>query len=122
MDLRLMAAVAALWLAGCAGLPPASDRQESRVLRDTRATRLAQTGRNVLRGHSGESAFLPLPSGVDALLTRIVLADAAQRTLDAQYYIWRDDLTGRHFANALLRAADRGVRVRVLIDDVGSRV
>ena len=38
-----------------------------------------------------------------------------------QYYIWHDDLTGRLFADALLRAADRGVRVRVLVDDVGTK-
>ena len=51
----------------------------------------------------------------------MVLAEAAERSLDVQYYIWHDDLTGRLFADALLRAADRGVRVRVLLDDVGAR-
>ncbi len=51
----------------------------------------------------------------------MVLAEAAQRSLDVQYYIWHDDLTGRLFADALLRAADRGVRVRVLVDDVGTK-
>jgi len=65
------------------------------------------------------SGFRPLRSGVDALLARIVLAEAAERSLDVQYYIWHNDLTGRHFANAVLRAADRGVRVRILLDDVG---
>ncbi len=74
-----------------------------------------------LQTHPGQSGFRPLRSGVDALLARIVLADAAQRSLDVQYYIWHDDLSGRLFANALLRAADRGVRVRVLLDDVGAK-
>ena len=73
------------------------------------------------KAHPGESGFRPLRSGVDALLARIVLAEAAERSLDVQYYIWHDDLTGRHFANALLRAADRGVRVRILLDDVGAQ-
>ncbi len=90
-------------------------------LRDTAATRLGQASQSALKAHPGQSGFYPLRSGVDALLARIVLAEAAQRSLDVQYYIWHDDLTGRHFANALLRAADRGVRVRILLDDVGVR-
>ena len=75
----------------------------------------------MLKAHPGESGFRPLRNGVDALLARMVLAEAAERSLDVQYYIWHDDLTGRLFANALLRAADRGVRVRVILDDVGAR-
>jgi putative cardiolipin synthase len=51
----------------------------------------------------------------------MILAEAAERSLDVQYYIWHDDLTGRLFTNALLRAADRGVRVRILVDDVGTK-
>jgi putative cardiolipin synthase len=107
--------------AGCAVLPPDIERVETHVVRDTGGTRLAQRSQSILEKHPGESAFLPLPSGVDALLARVGLAEGAERTLDAQYYIWRDDLTGRLFADALLRAADRGVRVRVLVDDVGAR-
>ena len=49
------------------------------------------------------------------------LARTAQRTLDVQYYIWHEDLTGRLLAAELLRAAERGVRVRVLIDDLDAR-
>ena len=48
---------------------------------------------------------------------RILLAEAAERTLDVQYYIWHDDLTGTLLLDALRRAADRGVRVRLLLDD-----
>jgi putative cardiolipin synthase len=121
IHVRRAFAVATLLLAGCASLPEDIERAESHAIRDTETTRLAQVRQSILKGHPGESAFLPLPSGVDALLARIVLAEAAQRTLDAQYYIWHNDLTGRHFAYALLRAADRGVRVRVLIDDVGAK-
>jgi cardiolipin synthase C len=120
MKVRRAVIIAALLLAsGCASLPTHIERSESRALRGTETTRLGQAGRAMLEAHPDKSGFHPLPSGVDALLTRIVLAEAAERSLDAQYYIWRDDLTGRYFANALLRAADRGVRVRVLLDDVG---
>jgi phosphatidylserine/phosphatidylglycerophosphate/cardiolipin synthase-like enzyme len=76
---------------------------------------------------TGAVADLKAPSGVhllyrgpDAFLARLVLADAAERSIDAQYYIWHDDTTGRVLIAALLEAADRGVRVRLLIDDVGS--
>jgi cardiolipin synthase C len=108
-----------LLLGGCAGLPTDIERKESRALADTDTTRLGQATRSLSAAHPGDSGFRPLRSGVDALLARLALAEAAERSLDVQYYIWHDDLTGRHFANALLRAADRGVRVRVLLDDVG---
>ena len=55
---------------------------------------------------------------MNALAARIKLIDAAQRSLDLQYYIWHDDLTGRTLQNRLLNAADRGVRVRLLLDDL----
>jgi putative cardiolipin synthase len=114
--------VAALLLvSGCASLPDHIERSESHALRGTEATRLGQTGQALLKAHPGESGFRPLRNGVDALLARMVLAEAAERSLDVQYYIWHEDLTGRLFANALLRAADRGVRVRVILDDVGAR-
>jgi len=121
-ELAARVLVAALLLvSGCASLPTDIERSESRALRDTQTTRLGQAGQARLKAHPGENGFRPLRSGVDALLARIALADAAVRSLDVQYYIWHDDLTGRHFANALLRAADRGVRVRILLDDVGVR-
>ncbi|RPJ45632.1 MAG: phospholipase D family protein [Betaproteobacteria bacterium] len=116
---RGLATAALLLIGGCAGLPANIERTESRAFSDTAATRLGQASQAMLKARPGDSGFRPLRSGVDALLARIVLAEAAERSLDVQYYIWHDDLTGRHFANALLRAADRGVRVRVLLDDLG---
>lgn len=53
-------------------------------------------------------------------MARFVLAEAAQRSLDAQYYIWHGDTTGLLLADALVRAAERGVRVRLLLDDLGT--
>ncbi len=114
-------ATLALFLTGCASLPDNDAREESRALQDTATTTLGRQSEAARLAHPGPSGFRPLKSGVDALLARIILAEAAQRSLDVQYYIWHDDLTGRIFANALLRAADRGVRVRVLLDDVGAQ-
>jgi len=110
-----------LMVGGCASLPDNVARDESHALQDTATTTLGLQSHAAQQVHPGQSGFRPLKSGVDALLARIVLAEAAQRSLDVQYYIWHDDLTGRIFAHALLRAADRGVRVRVLLDDVGAQ-
>ncbi|SEC31690.1 putative cardiolipin synthase [Burkholderia sp. WP9] len=107
-------------LSACASLPPQAGRTETHALTDTDNTRLAAAFVPQERKHPDSSAFHLLSNGVDALLARIVLAEAADRTLDLQYYIWHDDLTGRHLANAVLKAADRGVRVRVLLDDLGT--
>src|SRR5574337_2029379 len=72
-----------------------------------------------LAAHPGQNGFWPLPGAADALLVRLNLAEQAERSLDLMYYIWHDDLVGRHMVNAMLRAADRGVRVRILLDDLG---
>lgn len=56
----------------------------------------------------------------DALAARLDLIDHATRSIDLQYYLYHDDRSGRLLADALLRAADRGVRVRVLLDDIHS--
>ena len=107
-------------LSACVGLPPQTGRVESHAIEPSDSTRLGAAFTPQEQQHPDETAFHLLPDGVNALLSRIVLAEAADRTLDLQYYIWHDDLTGKHLANAVLRAADRGVRVRVLLDDLGT--
>src|SRR5690606_15651600 len=67
---------------------------------------------------AGESAFWLLEDNADALRIRIALAELAEETLDIQYFIWQDDMTGRLLMKHVLEAADRGVRVRFLIDDL----
>src|SRR5438445_2180433 len=68
----------------------------------------------------GLSGVLLLNDGRDAFAARVLLADAAERTLDVQYYIWRNDMSGTLLFDALRRAADRGVRVRLLLDDINT--
>ncbi|HMN45794.1 MAG TPA: phospholipase D family protein [Povalibacter sp.] len=68
--------------------------------------------------HSGARLIAP---GTEAFALRALSARAAVRCLDLQYYIWHSDATGRYLAHEVLRAADRGVRVRVLIDDMDAR-
>ena len=80
-------------------------------------TRLGRQFENAAREHNGNSGFRIIPVGADGFLIRMQMINAAERTLDLQYFIFRGDETGRLLTDAVLRAADRGVRVRVLIDD-----
>lgn len=66
----------------------------------------------------GKSGFYVLDSNLEAFLARADLVSSARRTLDVQSYIIRGDVTGRLLVERLFDAADRGVRVRVLVDDV----
>jgi putative cardiolipin synthase len=102
----------------CATLPENVGRRETFTLADTGDTVL---GRGIARegsAHPGESGFLLLGSGLDAFVARAALARLAERSLDVQYYLYHDDLVGRLLTWELLQAADRGVRVRLLVDDM----
>ncbi len=68
--------------------------------------------------HPGTSGVLLVDTGRAALDERDALIDAAVHTIDAQYYIWNSDASGRYLAARLLAAAERGVRVRILLDDI----
>ena len=73
---------------------------------------------NQLAAHAGQSGAHVLESGAEALLTRAWLVDHAERSIDVQYFIWSTDNIGILAAEALLRAAERGVKVRVIVDDL----
>ena len=77
----------------------------------------------VISASNGESGFILLRDGSRALQERLALADAAEHTIEAQYYIWNSDKSGRLLAGKLIEAADRGVSVRVILDDfsIGDR-
>ncbi|HEV2550321.1 MAG TPA: phospholipase D family protein [Stellaceae bacterium] len=82
------------------------------------ATRLGGFFAGAARAHPGLSGFDLVTSGRTAFEARYAFAHLAERTIDAQYFLWADDATGRNLLRALLDAADRGVRVRLLIDDL----
>lgn len=114
------AILSSLALVACASLPPQADRAPTHAFTDTDDTRLGAAFRQQAGTHPGQDAFHLLTDPVDALDARVLLADRADRSLDLQYYIWHDDLTGHELADAVIRAADRGVRVRALLDDLGT--
>lgn len=111
------AVIAGALATGCASLPSLENRTPSIALGQTGDTRLGQAAGELTAAHPGRSGYYPLPDGPDAFAARALLARAAQRSLDVQYYIWNNDVTGGLMFNALRAAADRGVRVRLLLDD-----
>jgi putative cardiolipin synthase len=84
---------------------------------DTSGTRLGRALATAAKANPGKSGIHALRDGRDAFAARMQLADAAERRLDVQYYIWHADTTGALLTEALWKAADRGVRVRLLLDD-----
>lgn len=110
----------ALLATGCATLPTNYQRVESHVLQGTVDTRLGRSVVPLVASHPGRSGLYPLGGGLEAFLARLALADTADRSLDIQYYIWHGDTTGCLMLERVMRAADRGVRVRLLLDDLGT--
>src|ERR1700688_3797109 len=118
---RTLPAIAALALlmAGCVGLPRHVEKTRSSALPNPATTSLGrlvaaeQAGRNL-------SGVRLLTSGEEALAGLIALADHAERTLDIQYYIIHQDDSARILLHHVRLAADRGVRVRVLVDDLNT--
>lgn len=109
----------AVMLAACSSLRPDFVKHPSIALPPTTDTPSARHIASELARHPGLSGFRLLSKSPDALLSRIALADHAEHSIDLQYYIFRNDATGRLLAQRLLAAADRGVRVRILLDDIG---
>ena len=101
-------------LTRCASLPLNSPRTYTSALPHPEETRVWKTIQQQLDTHPGDSGFCLLPSGVDALVARILLIDAAERTLDLQVLYLPGDITPQFVVDRMLAAADRGVRIRLL--------
>src|SRR5664279_1608869 len=97
-------------LSGCASLPPGSDfpRTASSAFANPEQTRLGRQFEDAARAHDGNSGFRIIPVGADGFLTRMQMINAAERSLDLQYFIFSGDETGRLLTDAVVRAADRG--------------
>ncbi len=109
--------------AACASLPDSDQyvKESSSAIRDTAETALAQQAAPLISAHPGKSGFYPLTDGVEALGARLVLARKAESSIDVQYYYILADITGKLFVHELMAAADRGVRVRMLLDDISTK-
>ena len=99
-------------------LPDNSDRTASMVIQGGETTSLGKAYDTVLKEHPGQSGMHLLTHGLDAFVGRAVLARLAERSIDVQYYMFHQDTVGRLLIKELLAAADRGVRVHLLVDDM----
>lgn len=108
-------------LLGACALPSQEGRPVSHALSGNQSqdTSLGKAIAPMIASHPGLSGIAPLSDALEAFSMRALLIRAAERSLDIQYYIWRDDITGNLLLDALQEAAERGVRVRLLLDDNG---
>ena len=115
---RLIAVVFVLSLSACASLPENTGRTESRAYGDTQDTALGRSIENSAEGHGDDTGFYLLSNGLDAFVAPAALANLAEISIDTQYYMIHNDVVGSLFVDRLYQAAERGVRVRLLIDDI----
>lgn len=101
-----------------AGLPDNSGRIASQVISNGADSSLGRTFAPQLAANPLKNGLLELPHGRDAFAARLVLAETAEYSIDTQYYMWHQDTVGRSLVYALISAADRNVRVRLLVDDM----
>jgi cardiolipin synthase C len=112
-----------LVLAACTTLSYDYPRETTSAFAAYDETFLGQLFRAAENRNPGKSGVVLVTSGRKAFASRLAMTELAEKSLDLQYYIWDEDQSGRILAHAILRSADRGVRVRLLIDDlnVGKR-
>ena len=115
----LVPALAAL-ITGCASLPPLEGRTPTTAFADTAGTRLGQAVAAQIAANPGKTGVHPFPDPRDAFATRVLLAAAAEKSLDVQYFQWNGDQVGYLLIEALWQAAERGVRIRLLLDDLNT--
>lgn len=105
-------------LAACAQLPTEFEKNPSYRLTNTEATAPGTKSSERLDGNTTKSKVSLLNDGIGAFVARASLLEKAEKTIDVQYYIWHADLVGKLLMDRMLNAADRGVRVRILLDDM----
>ncbi|MEO6366235.1 MAG: phospholipase D family protein [Luteimonas sp.] len=116
----LLAMLLSGWLLADHLTPPATGKTSHALPVQPAQTALDRELAPLLAAHPGKTGALLVPDGLDAFAARAISARQAGRSLDLQYYIWHDDLTGRLLGREAWLAAERGVRVRMLLDDMNA--
>ena len=106
---------------GCASVPTDYPKTESFAYTDTGDTDLGKQIRKNFGSELEQTGVFPLNFGMQAFVARMAVIAAAERSLDVQYYIWHADTSGKLLAYQLMKAAERGVRVRLLLDDLDTQ-
>ena len=118
LALHVFSLISATALLGCSSLREDFVKNPSNALVPAGDTSSSRYVAGELGKHDGLSGFRLLTRSTNALMSRVALTDQARHSIDMQYYIFKNDATGRLLAQRLLAAADRGVRVRILLDDM----
>ena len=118
--LLLLLVTLSIFIAGCSFSLPKNSGEPSTALPPAIEGQLATSIAEMMDEHPDLTGVVPLAKGADAFAARMLLADAATTSIDTQYYIWRADLTGYLLLDRLKQAADRGVKIRLLLDDHGT--
>ncbi|MFC3551371.1 phosphatidylserine/phosphatidylglycerophosphate/cardiolipin synthase family protein [Lysobacter cavernae] len=124
MTRKTLAALSAyllVLLTACSTLPPRPPMSAAYAAPPAADGVLAQHLAPAEARHAGKSGFRLLSNGTEAYASRMFSAQVAARSLDIQTYIWHADMTGKMLAQRALAAADRGVQVRILVDDMDAR-
>ena len=112
--------LAVLLVSGCSSLPPRPETPYSSSLGTSRSGELAEFATRFESKHPANASGVSLLFNArDAMLARLALLDLARDSVDITYFIWQDDEIGALLFDRVLRTADRGVRVRILVDDMG---
>jgi putative cardiolipin synthase len=117
-----IACLVALAASGCATVPLDVEKTESYAIADTADTYFGAAAEGWSQRHNGQSGFFPFVQGMDALGARLDMIEKAEKSIDLQYFLMKGDTAGLVLARALTAAADRGVRIRFLLDDVFTTV
>lgn len=111
--------LAILCMISCHTLPDPVEKVEHQCLPLLKTGKLAYAAKKIhSRAGGSTTSIVPLMSNKEALESRLALIDSAQRSLEIQIFIWMNDYTGKLIMERVLMAADRGVKVRLLIDDL----
>jgi len=110
-----------LIVSACAQLPKDYEAEHTTAFTDTTVTALGLRSISARQANPDQIRVIPLLDGVDAFYARTVMTKLAERSLDIQYFLWHKDVTGQVLLKFVLDAADRGVRVRMLLDDLDNQ-
>jgi len=117
--LSFIVSLSILIVSGCTHIPENPDKTVTQSMKPTETGMLAEVSRDLMKGKADDlSAFMLIPRNDDALNWRLALIDSATESIDLQVFIWTNDESGRLLLDRILQAADRGVRVRLLVDDM----
>jgi len=114
----LFLCISLISLTACSLLPTDFEQVESKAYTNTEQTWLAETASQLQAENTEHSTMYLISEGTDAFLTRMALLSKAERSVDVQYFIWKADIIGKLLMQKMIEVADKGVRVRLLLDDL----